>query len=81
MDNLKLEKTRNINRLLKACESKSSKLKVEEAFRAFAHEASQAGSDSKFLEELRTLTGHNSVDEMIARFRKLAGLDNMKKSG
>jgi hypothetical protein len=47
---------------------------VEEAFRVFTHQASQAGSDSKFLEELRKLTGHDSVEAMVKRFQKLAGI-------
>lgn len=54
---------------------------VEEAFRVFAYEASQADPNSKFLEALRQLTGHNSVDEMVTRFRKLAGIKEQKKTG
>lgn len=31
--------------------------------------------DNEFLEELRKLTGFNSVEEMIERFKKLAGIE------
>ena len=54
---------------------------VKEAFRVFAYEASKADPNSKFLEGLRKLTGHDSVDEMVSRFRKLAGIKEEKKKG
>lgn len=85
MDNMqKIVRKQQINRAVKAVVAlrpktpelmtKRSPEVVEEAFRVFTHQASQAGSDSKFLEELRKLTGHDSVEAMVKRFQKLAGI-------
>lgn len=54
--------------------SKSNSV-LEEAFRVFVHEASQANSGDQFLECLRELTGQDTVENMVKRFRKLAGID------
>jgi len=80
----KIVRKQQINRAVKAVVAlrpktpelmtKRSPEVVEEAFRVFTHQASQAGSDSKFLEELRKLTGHDSVEAMVKRFQKLAGI-------
>jgi hypothetical protein len=83
MDNLaNIQKRQHLERLLKAGKPKQTtpvggndQKIIEESFRVFVSAASQANSDSKFLDELRKLTGHQSVESMVKRFRKLAGID------
>ena len=52
----------------------SKKKKLQDTFRDFTQQASQADADVRFLEDLRKRTGHPTVAGMVQRFQKLAGI-------
>ena len=51
--------------------------KVKDNFKRLVVEMEKAknkAEDSDFLEKLRKLTGHETIEKMVKRFKKLAGL-------
>ena len=50
---------------------------LEENFKKFVLEVNKAQDQNKeneFMEKLRLLTKHKSIEAMVARFKKLAGI-------